>query len=210
MAFHAMERHSSASGGSIASRSQIAARETRRVIIDGAARLFGERGYHGTSLGLIASEAGVAVQTIYNSVGAKHDVLSAVLDLTAAAEEVPVRSESDPRRIVAALVEFWRASLPRTARMARVAREAAATKPQAAALEHARTVRRLRGCADVARRLADRGALRTGLSVDHAAAAIFAIGHPETYRTLVLDGTWPDERWSAWAQAALEAALLQR
>jgi AcrR family transcriptional regulator len=203
-----MERQSSTRG--VPTRPQIAARETRRAIVEGAARLFGERGYHGTSLGLIASEAGVAVQTIYNSVGSKHDVLSAVLDLAATGEEAPVLSEPDPRRIIATLVESWRASLPRTAGVARVVRGAAATEPQVAALENARTGRRLRGCANVARLLADRGALRTGLSVDHAAAAIFAIGHPETYRALVLDGTWQDERWSAWAQAALEAALLQR
>jgi len=195
--------------GESRTRQQIAARETRRAIVERATRLFGEHGYHATSLGLIASEAGVAVQTIYNSVGCKRDVLSAVLDLAAAGERAPVLSEPDPRRIIARLVEFWRGSLPRTARVLGVVREAAAADPEAAALEEARSGRQLRGYADVARLLADRGALRTGLSVDHAAAAIFAIGHPETYRTLVLDGSWEGERWSAWARAALEAALLQ-
>ncbi|HYM56402.1 MAG TPA: TetR/AcrR family transcriptional regulator [Solirubrobacteraceae bacterium] len=202
-----MERYSRSGRGR--TRQQIAAQETKRAIVEGATRLFGTRGYHATSLGLIASEAGVAVQTIYNSVGSKRDVLSAVLDLAAAGEGAPVFSEPDPRRIIARLVEFWRGSLPRTARLLRVVGEAAAADPEGAALERARNGRELRGCADVARLLADRGALRTGLSVDHGAAAIFAIGHPETYRTLVLEGTWEGERWSAWARAALEAALLQ-
>ena len=41
-----------------------------------------------------------------------------------------------------------------------------------------------------------------------AAAAIFAIGHPETYRALVLDGDWDVDAWAMWLQATLEAALL--
>lgn len=202
-----MEGHSRPIGSR--TRPQIAARETWRAIVEKAGSLFGEHGYHATSLGLIASEAGVAVQTIYNSVGSKRAVLSAVLDLAAAAEPALVVSEPDPGRIIARLVEFWRDSLPRTAGVLRVAREAASADPETAALDRARAGRQLRGYADVARLLADRGALRTGLSVDHAAAVIFAIGHPETYRTLVLEGTWEGERWSAWARAALEAALLQ-
>jgi len=51
--------------------------------------------------------------------------------------------------------------------------------------------------------------LRSGLTIDGAAAAIFAIGHPETYRALVLDGDWDDDAWANWLQATLEAALLR-
>ncbi len=40
------------------------------------------------------------------------------------------------------------------------------------------------------------------------AATIFAVGHPETYRTLVLDGDWSEDRWARWAQTALETALI--
>jgi len=46
------------------------------------------------------------------------------------------------------------------------------------------------------------------MTVEQAAATIFAMGHPETYRSLVLDGDWDDEQWAAWVQATLEAALL--
>ena len=54
---------------SVKTRKQIAAEETQRVIVEAASRLFLEHGYHATSIGSIASEAGVAVQTIYNAVG---------------------------------------------------------------------------------------------------------------------------------------------
>jgi AcrR family transcriptional regulator len=203
----------------VKTRQQIAAGETQRAILETAARLFTQHGYHATSIGRIASEAGVAVQTIYNSVGSKSEILSRVLDFAAAGERAPVpvpqfmreqaEREPDPRRILDQLIEFWRGALPRTAPVFRVIREAAASDPGAAALERTRGAQRLRNYGDAARLLAERGALRTGLTVDQAAATIFAIGHPETHRTLVLDGDWDDRLWSAWARATLEAALIK-
>lgn len=201
----------------VKTRQQIAAEQTQRAIVEAAAGLFAEHGYHATSIGRIASEAGVAVQTIYNSIGSKRDVLSRVLDFAAAGDRAPVpqfmreqaERETDPRRIVAQIVEFWRGALPRTAPVFRILREAAAADPDAAALERARAEQRLRNYGQAARLLAQRDALRKGLTIDQAAAAIFAIGHPEVYRTLVLDGDWDDDRWAVWARAALEAALLE-
>ena len=197
----------------------MAAEETQRVIVEAAARLFLEHGYHATSIGRIASEAGVAVQTIYNSVGPKRDILSRVLDFAAAGERAPVpvpvfmreeaEREPDPHRIIAGLVEFWRGALPRTAPVFRMIREAAAADPDAAEVERARTAQRLGNYGHAAQLLAERGALRRELTIDQAAATIFAIGHPETYRALVLDGDWDDDRWAAWARDALEAALIK-
>jgi AcrR family transcriptional regulator len=206
----------------VKTRKQFAAEETQRVIVGAASRLFLEHGYHATSIGRIASEAGVAVQTIYNAVGSKRDLLSRVLDFAAAGERAPVpvpqfmreQAESDPdpdpRRIIAQLVEFWRSALPRTAPVFRIIREAAAADPEIAALERDRSAQRLRNYQQAARLLADRKALRPKMTIDDAAAAIFAIGHPESYRALVLDGDWDDDDWSNWVQATLEAALLRR
>lgn len=203
----------------VKTRQQIAADATLQAIVEAAARLFGEHGYHATSIASIAGEAGVAVQTIYNSIGSKRDLLSRVLDRAAAGPRAPVpvaqfmheqaAGEPDAARIIAQLVEFWCAALPRTAPVFRIIREAAAFDPEVAALERARAEQRLRNYRDAAETIAQRARLRAGLSVDHAAAAIFAIGHPDTYRALVLDGTWDTERWATWAQEALEAVLLE-
>ncbi len=57
--------------------------------------------------------------------------------------------------------------------------------------------------------LDERDALREGLTIDQAATTIFTIGHPDIYRTLVLDGDWGDRQWAAWARATLEAALIR-
>ncbi|MEY2515725.1 MAG: hypothetical protein QOJ89_3083 [bacterium] len=203
----------------VKNRRQLAADETQRAIIAAAARLFLKDGYHATSIGRIAADAGVAVQTIYNSVGAKREVLSRVLDFAAAGDNAPApvarfmgeqaERARDARGVIELLVEFWRGALPRTAPIFRIIREAAASDAAAAELERARAAQRLRNYHRPAQLIADRGALRAGLTIDGAAAAIFAIGHPETYRTLVLDGDWDDDRWAAWASGALTAALLE-
>jgi hypothetical protein len=110
--------------------------------------------------------------------------------------------------MIAQLVEFWRSALPRTAPVFRIIREAAAADPEIAALERNRSAQRLRNYQQAAQLLADRNALRPRMTIAAAAAAIFAIGHPETYRALVLDGDWDDDEWINWIQATLEAALL--
>ena len=189
------------------------------MIVQTATRLLLDRGYHATSIGQIAAEAGVAGQTIYNSIGAKRDVLSRVLDVAAAGERAPVpvpqfmreqaERELDPRQIIEQLAEFWQGALPRTAPVFRVISEAAAIDPEIAALERDRAAQRLHNYGTAAGLLAQRGALREELTIDQAAAAIFAIGHPDTYRALVLDGDWDDRRWAAWARATLEATLIK-
>jgi AcrR family transcriptional regulator len=204
---------------SVKTRQQIAAEETQRAIVEAAARLFAQQGYHATSIGRIASEAGVAVQTIYNSVGSKRDILSRVLDFAAAGERAPVpvpqfmrenaEREPDPRRIIAQLIEFWRDALPRTAPVFRIIREAAAADSEVAALERARTAQRLTNYGHAAQLLDQLEALRHGLTIEQAAAAIFAIGHPEAYRALVVDGDWDNDDWAAWTQTTLEATLLE-
>jgi AcrR family transcriptional regulator len=200
-------------------RRQFAAEETQRTIVEAAARLFADNGYHATTISKIAAEAGVAMQTIYNSIGSKSDVLSRVLDFAVAGERAPMpvaqfmleqsEQEPDPRQIIAQLVEVWRGALPRSAPVFRMIREAAAVDPDAAALERARVAQRLRNYGRAGRLLQERKALRAGLTLEEAAAAIFAIGHPDTYGALVLDGDWDDDRWAAWAQSALEAALIE-
>jgi AcrR family transcriptional regulator len=203
----------------VKTRKQFAAEETQRVIVGAASRLFLEHGYHATSIGRIASEAGVAVQTIYNAVGSKRDLLARVLDVAAAGERAPAsvpqfmreqaEREPDPRRIIAQLIEFWRGALPRTAPVFRIIREAAVSDPEIAVLERDRAAQRLRNYRQAAQLLEDRDALRPGLTLDAAAAAIFALGHSETYRVLVVDGDWDDDAWADWLQATLVATLLR-
>ena len=200
-------------------RRQIAAEDTQRAIVEAAHALFLKRGYHATSIGAVAAQAGVAVQTIYNSVGSKRDLLSRVLDYAAAGERAPTpvpafmrdqaEREPDPRRIIDQLVEFWRGGMERIVPVFRVIRQAAALDPEVAALERQRAEQRLRNYGIAARILAERGALHQGLSADDAAAIIFSLGHPDQYHFLVHEHGWPVKRWAEWVRSSLVAALLE-
>ena len=202
----------------VKSRREIAAEATQRVIVESAAKLFVEQGYAPTTITQIARESGVAVQTIYNSVGSKGALLSRVLDFAAAGDRAPrpvpafmreqAEAEPDPRKVIAQLVEFWRGGLERTAPIFEVIRQAAALDAEIAALETQRAQARLKNYGTAARLLADRGHLRAGLDPDAAAAIIFSLGHPESYRLLVHRSGWSSDRWAAWVTDALAAALL--
>lgn len=54
----------------------------RRAIIDTAGRVFAREGFAGASIDMIAAEAGVSRQTIYNNIGDKEKVFVAVIEDT--------------------------------------------------------------------------------------------------------------------------------
>src|SRR5215217_8007446 len=66
------------------------ARETRRRIVDAAARLFVRDGYAATSISAIAEEAHVAVPTVYASLRSKANILRAVIDVTVSGDDEAV------------------------------------------------------------------------------------------------------------------------
>ena len=90
------------------------ARRTRLAVIDGARRLFLERGFAATTMPAVASEAAVSVQTVYKVFGTKARLAKAVFDVSMAGDDEPetmlerpalarVRDESEPRADVPAL-----------------------------------------------------------------------------------------------------------
>ena len=186
-------------------------------IAQAARTLMLERGYVATSIGAIAEEAGVAVQSIYNSIGNKADVLSAVLDLAAAGPGTPALTPTALRERVAAaltasdviaVLADWFAELHRhTAALFQVIAQAAAVDPDIAKLEQRQSTQRLVHYGEAAAVLRDRRGLRRGLSDHEAAALMWSIGHPQVYRTLVGDVGWSLEAYQSWLRTALAAAL---
>lgn len=81
------------------------AEDTRRTIVEAAAVLFAERGYGRTSVAAIAAAAGVAVNTVYTSVGGKPALLTALAeegmsDEVALETVTRISSCSDPGEII--------------------------------------------------------------------------------------------------------------
>jgi AcrR family transcriptional regulator len=199
-----------------ATRRQRQAEATQAEIVAAATRLFFERGYVATTVEAIAEEAGVALQTIYNAIGSKRAVLSRVLDFAAAGPEAPApvpefmrqrTAEIHDSAGFARLLADWFAEVgPRVAPVFRVIREAAAVDPEAAELDRQRAAQRLRNYTEGVASMQRRGIL-AGEAPDELAAAIWSIGHHETYRMLVVEQGWPAERYRSWVEASLSAVL---
>jgi AcrR family transcriptional regulator len=190
----------------------------RRSIVSAASRLFFERGYHGAGVDEIEAAAGVAVQTIYNSVGSKRDLLVRVLDYAASGERAPtpvgeigkerVSGIDDPRELLATVVSLARTNFERTIPVFRIIREAAATDPALADLERDRSRQRLTNFRHPVERLSELGALRADIAVEQGAALVFTVVYPDQYRFFVEDLGWSRQRWEEWATAVLVSALL--
>jgi hypothetical protein len=87
-----------------------------------------------------------------------------------------------------------------------VIHQAAAVDGEAAAVERARNEQRLRNYRLAAAELRSRGVL-AGLTDDEAAAAIWAIGHPDAYDTLVRGLGWTLVEYHEWVRKSLSRAL---
>jgi AcrR family transcriptional regulator len=72
------------------------AAETRQAIVTAAIGLFGERGWAATTLPMIATEAGTAVDTIYSAFGSKSNLLMAAIDLAIAGDDEPTAMVDRP------------------------------------------------------------------------------------------------------------------
>lgn len=206
-------------GGRAQARRNAQTAATRLEIVLAARRLMLDRGYVSTSIGAIAAEAGVAVQTIYNSLGSKAEVLSAVLEVTEAgpgadastlvpaALRARVAQARSAPEVVRVLSAWFVAVNERSAGVYRVLGQAAAVDPDFARLEDRRATQRLHSLGDAAAGLRKRNGLKSGLSDHEAAAAIWAIGHPQVYRALVVDIGWSIEAYRDWLEKTLRAAL---
>lgn len=189
-------------------------RATRARIATAAARLFVENGYAATSITTIATEAGVAAQTVYNAFANKPAILSAALDLAIAGDDAPVATlerawvqdalaAPDAVDQVCRQVDGAAEILARVSPLLEVVRGAAPTDPDLAAawranIEQRRTVQSVFVDALVAK-----GALRPGLTADDATDVTLALLSPETYTLLTVERGWSPDRWRAWAKDAL-------
>jgi AcrR family transcriptional regulator len=202
----------------MANRSRQAA-ETRRRIVDAAARLFLQRGYAATSIDAIAAEAGVAVQTVYASMRTKRDILESVIQLSVRGneEEVPIAAgarwlqmeeETDPREKLALFASIHREICEREAGLFVVLETAAAVDAEIEPLLRDKERFRYEDQRRVVRSLSRQGELRTGLSIRKAADIIWALASERIYLALVQERGWSVEHYEAWLTDQLVAGLL--
>jgi AcrR family transcriptional regulator len=193
------------------------ARQTRREIIAAAHRLLVEQGYKAATIGAVAQEAGVALQTIYTAVGNKRALLRAVIESAVAGDDAPrtvlerfrdeVHGEADPRERLRRGVSFVRKAVERAADAHRIMASAADADPeiQAALAEVERL--RYRDAATFVRLIAAGDGFGPGMGARTAADLWFALTSFETYDLLTRDRRWSPVRYETWIARSLEPII---
>lgn len=192
---------------------------TRRAILDAARTLLVEQGYGRLTMQAVAREAGVALDTVYESVGRK-PVLVRLLVETAISgqdEAVPADEREYVRRILAAptarekiaiYADAVRHILPRLAPIVVALSDAASAYPDLAVLWEEIAERRAANMGRFADDLISTGEVRPELDRGAVADVIWSMNAPEFYTLLVDHRGWSPDRFGAWLAEAWERLLL--
>lgn len=199
-----------------------AARETRQRILAAAYTLLVADGYPSLSMAALGKAAGVSPQTIYNSVGAKAQVLKACYDVTLAGDDEAVAMNDRPElrailrtpsadAFVTAYARWCRTIYERVgALLGAVLRPG--TTADAGAAEFAATIEieRRKGTAHALAGFEARFGLPDGLAPDRAVDAVWTLNSPEVFDRLVRRCGWTPQAYEDWLAGQLRAALSVR
>ena len=199
---------------------QKAALATRQSILDAARQVFLEKGYVGATMPAIAQAAGIAMDTVYATVGKKPSLFRLLVELAISGSDTPVpaeerdyvraiRAEADAARKLRLYASALRSIQARLAPLIRVLQEAAPLDPELDALWQGISQRRARNMRLLAKDLADTGQLRRDLSVDKTADIIWSMNSPEYYLLLVEQRGWSSDEFEQWLGDAWIRLLLE-
>lgn len=194
------------------------AQATQERIIDGATRLFVERGYVQTTIDAIADAADVAVETVYARFRNKTNLMIAVKDAAVTERgQVPLderpelkalAAEPDQRRQLAVAAALSRGMLERISPIYAALRDAAAADDTLREHLAAEVERRRRFQRTIVTLVAAAGPLRNDLTVDRAADTYSALANPELYLLLTIHHQWGPDHYQAWLTDSLHRLLL--
>ena len=201
-----------------ASRRRALASRSRTRVLEVASRQFLAAGYRATTLGRIADEADVSVQSINQNFGNKAGLLKAVFDFATVgdAEPVPlaqrdwitaIHDEPDARTKVRMYARALGTMLPRSAPIQLLIREAV-SDPAMKALWEGMRFGRLMGMTDFATNLETGGHLRADVTLERARDVLWTYSSPELYDLLVLERGWTIDQYVTFIDTGAAAALL--
>ncbi|MDQ6616826.1 MAG: TetR/AcrR family transcriptional regulator [Actinomycetota bacterium] len=193
--------------------------ETRQRIVEAARDLMVVNGYRATTIAAIAARAEVNVDTIYQLVGRKPELLRELIeraisgtDRAVVAEErdyvKAIRSEPDPAQKLAIYARAVCQTQTRMAPLFLALRDASSTEPEAQAVWQEISGRRADNMRKLARDLRDAGGLRSDLSIDEAADVIWATNSSELFVLLTVERGWSPGRFERWLADTWRRLLL--
>jgi len=191
------------------------AEQTRVRIVEAAYRLFKDHGYEATTMQAVADAADVAVQTVYFTFRTKAGLLSAIEDRAIPGGdrgpdlreqvEIALRSERDPRALVAHWVAETATVLNRITAFVAMVGAGLQTDPGSIARRNQGRDRWFEVLVD---RLLALDALKPGLTHARALDVARALVRIEAYQDLTQHFGWSEEEWVEWMTDVLAGELL--
>jgi AcrR family transcriptional regulator len=183
------------------------AAQTRAVVLDAAARLFGELGWADTNMRSVAKAAGVSMETVYAGFGSKGDLLAAVMDVAVVGDDLPIPlAQRDVALVlgtgtrderVAKAAGMSVAISSRTCELVQALTQGSATDDSLAQRLAALDERRRGEIADYFEQVASRAP--TGLELDE----VWLLTSAEVFHLLVHRSGWTREQYEQWLADSL-------
>jgi AcrR family transcriptional regulator len=200
-----------------ASNRRMAAVRTRQAILDAALELFSAQGYAATPMTAVAAQAGVALDTVYASVGRKPELARLLVEtaISGGPDAIPaderdyvqaIRAAPDAGAKIAIYAAAMRAIAGRLAPVLGILQQAAAAEPGLAGMWQQIAERRAANMLRFAADLATVATLRVGL--EEAADIIWATNAPELYQLLTVHRGWSPERYEQFLADTWRRVLL--
>lgn len=169
----------------------------------------------------IAQAAGVALDTVYATVGRKPALFRLLVEMAISGENEPVpaeerdyvraiRGKPDARKKLEVYAAALRAIHARLAPLFLVLQAAAPLDPDLKALWNEIAQRRAANMRLFAKDLKATGRLREDLSLNVVADVVWSMNSPEFYQLLVEQRGWSPEQFQAWLADAWKRLLLQK
>lgn len=193
---------------------------TRSRILEVARELITTRGYRAATVAEIARTAEVHLDTVYELVGRKPELLRALIERAISGTDralapsergyvQAMRAEPDAARKLAIYATAILEIHDRMAPLLVALRDAATTDDDAQQVWRDISDRRARNMRDLVRDLGPDGTLRAGLSIDEAADVIWATASAELFILFTQDRGWTPEAYGRWLADTWSRLLLR-
>jgi AcrR family transcriptional regulator len=195
-------------------RRAVQAEQTRVEILRAARRQFAANGYAATSVKEIAAQAGVSMQTVYDSVGSKADLvrrLNDLIDVEAGVGEIAmaIPTTTDPLAVARVPAMITRRIVERCGDILRACLDGARADPDLAHVVDEGGRRHRAGARAVTERLAELDALDGELSTDEAAVTIATIADHRVALLLLDDHGYTPDSVEEWIATTTARAVLR-
>jgi AcrR family transcriptional regulator len=202
-----------------ASRRQEQARANRLAVLDAARALFLEHGYAQTTMKMVAREARLSTQSVYQVFGNKPGLVKALIDVAVVGDDEPIpmmerqfvrgnMAEPDPAKKLRDYGAHLAEVAPRVNPVMVVLRDAAAADAAAAEVWEQTRRERLTGMTHFAAHMEAERFLRDGVSEAEARDVLWTFSSFELWDLLVRQRRWSTRRYGRWVGEQLVAALL--